>query len=251
MQNASGRPQITCPADRLILSFDLRSGMTESKVHDSQEARSDVLVEASKVRELKPTIAAGAALRSAGYTVLKILEDDVYYNMRAFADLALWGDVQTLQKDAFYLSHYKPSYVTVSCLVGHEAMKQFQASLPNTTVVAVPTLSDYTPIELRSLFVRGLIDVLAGFSARAMEAGVNSVTCPVTELIRLRQRFPRKDLSIFATGVEPKSVADAIRGGADYVIVDGRKLPEEESQMQSIVGRMIAEIGRTAAPPSN
>ncbi|MBI5638111.1 MAG: orotidine-5'-phosphate decarboxylase [Nitrospinae bacterium] len=175
-----------------------------------------------------------------------------------FLDLKFFDIPNTMAGALNAAAALKPFLVNVHALAGPAALEQcaraVKAQKPRPKLLAVTILTSFTGTELKKIGVNipmeKMVSRLCGI---ALEAGCDGVVASPLEAPRLRKEYG-KNFLIVTPGVRPAwsakndqqrvtTPADAIKNGADYIVV-GRPILSAPKPLEA--ARMVIEEIRLA-----
>lgn len=180
---------------------------------------------------------------SQGPEILKAINEAAANKI--FLDLKLHDIPATMQRAFLVASSYAPEFVTVHCDQGEDILREVAENNPgNTRILAVTLLTSLNSANLERMgyregYVRELSDLVLLRARIAREAGCQGVVCSGREVARVKAELP--ELIALTPGIRPAwslvkgddqkrivTPADAVRDGADYIVV-GRPIRDAES----------------------
>jgi orotidine-5'-phosphate decarboxylase len=163
-----------------------------------------------------------------------------------FLDLKLHDIPATVQRAFSAASRYRPEFVTVHCDEGGESLRHVAESNPGETkILAVTVLTSLDSNKLKQMGFEERyaenISALALLRARlAKDAGCHGVVCSGLEVAGIKAELGPQFIAV-TPGIRPKwtvvdgddqkrivTPGDAVRGGADYVVI-GRPIRDAEN----------------------
>ncbi len=194
---------------------------------------------------------------SEGPAILKAIRDQTEAGI--FLDLKLHDIPATVQRAFVAASRYGPQFVTVHCDEGGDVLKAVAMNNPGgTKILAVTVL---TSLDQNKLKVAGYapryaedLPALVLLKARmAEEAGCHGVVCSGLEVANVKRALGPELIAV-TPGIRPAwslvegddqrrivTPADAIKNGADYVVV-GRPI-RDAADPRDGAKRVAEEIG--------
>lgn len=175
-----------------------------------------------------------------------------------FLDLKLHDIPATVKRAFLAASRHGPEFVTVHCDEGGEILKDVAESNPGQTkILAITVLTSLNREKLRELgysgeFSRDLSALVLLRTRMAKAAGCHGVVCSGREVGMIRNELGSELIAV-TPGIRPAwsmvdqddqkrivTPADAIRNGADYVVV-GRPIRDARDPDEA-AKRVAAEI---------
>lgn len=242
------------PEERLFVAVDFKTNPARLQ---GRTWVADRTVEfADELRGVGCGFKVNSVNRSEGYGFIDVLRGR---GLEIFADLKLCDIGATLINDGALLRETKPSYVTVMCSAGVEALKAIKAELPDTKVLGVTVLTTLKEDEVQEMYGSSIIEVAKRFARTAKKAGLDGLICAPTETVLLREIIG-DEMLIINPGVRPESVVvegddqnksrvmtpyEAIHEGADGIVV-GRPILQAKNRREATL-RIIEEIARAVS----
>jgi len=145
------------------------------------------------------------SLRNAGY---RNRIDEIHaLGFVYFADLKLNDIEATMRRDGKALRPLRPDIdiLTVMCNAPLKALRGIREELPDTEILGVTVLTDFTEDECQELYGHGIEDQVKYFTHRALSAGLNGIVCAPKEIPFVRS-VSGDSLTINTPNIRPASL---------------------------------------------
>lgn len=180
---------------------------------------------------------------SQGPDIIKSIQDTGTAGI--FLDLKLHDIPATVKRAFLAASRHGPEFVTVHCDEGGEILRTVAKNNPgNTKILAITVLTSLDQKKLKQLgyaekFVQDLPALVLLKARMAREAGCHGIVCSGLEVGAIKQELGSELIAV-TPGIRPAwslvdqddqkrvvTPADAIKNGADYVVI-GRPIRDAE-----------------------
>ena len=171
-----------------------------------------------------------------------------------FADWKIGGDPQAVKETVSFLKTQPAEMISIDPTMDVELMKIVKEELGETEIFATTVTTNYTEERAEKVFGCSRREAILRFAGLASEAGVG-VIVPCAEVETVRKRF--KEIPIIAVGIRPTwfphagghrpdmvgTPEDAVRKGADFIIVGGPIMsPKDPQKKLEAAHEIIREI---------
>ncbi len=203
--------------------------------------------------------------RDPGYGLIEHLQRT--FSLRVFADVKLFGTLQTLKSDGAHLRGVNPAVVTAACSAGPTALRALKRELPDTMVLGVTVLTSSSKEDVEDVYRDPFEEVVVRLAGVAKKAGLDGIIAPPRAVPLLRKSG--FDFKICTPNIRSRwhhiesddqnpewsmTASEAIEVGADRVIV-GRQIVQNNNRpgairafLEDIAEGLQARSQKTAVP---
>jgi len=240
--------QLTVP-ERLIVAADFKPTLPGNQ--GRMEVANRTIRLAQSLKDTGIYIKMNTSLRACGYDLIDHIQG---YGIKVFADLKLFDIKETLSTDGMFLRETKPEILTVACFSGIPAMKALKAELPDTEILGVSVLTNFTNQDCDSMFTFSTENAVKWFARFIADAGMDGFISAAPHAAMLKEKFGmvmscnspaiRPDWAIVkGDDQDPSKIVTptiAIRGGVDRIVV-GRTIVNDKDPYAAVM-RTLEEI---------
>lgn len=182
-------------------------------------------------------------------------------NAKVFCDTKFKDIPETVKKSARAITRHQPDFFNIMADNTQEALEAAVAGVASVNgnlkpiLLGVTVLTTINNEECISIYGGNVIAKVQQFAESAALAGLDGVVCSAEEASLLRANPQTADLILVTPGIRPAwaatndqkrivTPADAVRGGADYLVI-GRPItqpPAEIGSSREAVERIMQEI---------